>query len=104
MMTVRLSQMPMAPMPSLKPFNDGDIRLAAAFAHGLKAIAPAGTLQGVEQGRHELRPRRADRVAERDGAAADIDLLMGNAEFLHPGQRHRCERLVAFEQVDIVEL
>ena len=37
-----------------------------------------------------------------DGAAVDIDLLVGDVVFDHPCERHAGERLVAFEEVDVI--
>src|SRR3546814_4786372 len=38
-----------------KPLDDGDVGLAAAFAHRLEAILAAGGIEHAEQGRHQLR-------------------------------------------------
>ena len=40
-------------------------------------------------------------MPQRDGTAADVDLLLVDAEFFDDGQRLRRERLVQLEQVDV---
>ena len=56
------------------PLDDRGVGQAAALAHRLQAVAAAGALELVEQRRHQLRARRAERVAERDRAAVDVGL------------------------------
>ena len=89
-------------LPS-ESLDDRDVRLAAALAHGLQPVAAAGALELVEQGRHQPGSGRADRVPESDRAAVDVDPLVRGAGLLHPGQHDRRERLVALEQVDVVD-
>ena len=60
---------------SAEALDDRDVGLAAALAHRLQAVAAAGALELVEQRRHEPGAGRADRVAERDATAVDVDLL-----------------------------
>ena len=45
-------------------------------------------------------PLRADRVAERDRAAVDVDLVPVEAELAAVGQHLRGERLVDLDQVE----
>ena len=40
-------------------------------------------------------------MPQRDGTAADVDLLLVDAEFFDDGQRLRRKRLVQLEQVDV---
>ena len=40
-------------------------------------------------------------MSKRDSPAADVDLLLVDAEFFDDGQRLRRERLVQLEQVDV---
>jgi hypothetical protein len=61
-------------MAIAKALDDGGVGHAAALAHRLEAVAAAGALELVEQGGHELGARAAERVAEGDGAAVDVDL------------------------------
>src|SRR5690606_486948 len=55
-------------------FDDGDVGLASALAHGLEPVAAAGALQLVQQGRHEAGAGRAEGVAEGDRAAVRVGL------------------------------
>ena len=43
----------------------------------------------------------ADRVAERGGAAVDVDLVVRNAEVVHREHGDAGEGFVDFEQVDV---
>ena len=47
-----------------EPFDDGDVRGAAALAHGLQAVAATGALQLVQHGRKELGARCAQRMTK----------------------------------------
>src|SRR5947209_7187462 len=58
----------------LQALDDGDVGLAAAFAHGLEAVTPAGALELVEQRGHEAGTSGTERVTEGDGAAVHVDL------------------------------
>ncbi len=77
---------------------------AAAFAHGLQPVALVPVLERIDQRRHQLGARAAQRMAQRDGAAIDVQPRRIGAGRLQPGQRHRGEGLVDFEQVDVVDL
>ena len=48
-------------------------------------------------------PLHADRMAERDRAAVDVQLLSGNGHVLQHGQHLRRERLVDLDQIEIVD-
>jgi NAD(P)H-dependent flavin oxidoreductase YrpB (nitropropane dioxygenase family) len=80
--------------------DDGDVGLAAAFAHGQEAVAAAGALEGVDQGGEQAGAGGAEGVAEGDRAAAHVDLTEVGAGLALPGQDHRGERLVDLDQVD----
>ena len=54
----------------------------------------------VQQRGDDPRPARADRVAERDRAAVDVDLVPVEAELATVGQHLRGERLVDLDQVE----
>src|SRR5258708_2953179 len=84
---------------SLEQLDDRDVGQAAAFAHGLQAPLLVAGLQRVEKRGHQLRARRAQRVAKRDGAAVDVELGRVRARGLQPGHRHRGEGLVHLEEV-----
>src|SRR5215469_2478262 len=87
-----------------KALDDGGVRLAAALAHGLEAVAAAGALKLVQQLGGQHRAGRAERMAERDGAAVHVGLLQGRTGVRRPGDEHRRERLVDLEGVDVVNL
>src|SRR6516164_7834641 len=59
----------------LKPFDDGDVGLPAAFTHGLQPVPAPGTLQFVQQRGHQPSAGAADRMAEGDGSAVGVDPL-----------------------------
>src|SRR3546814_6684361 len=80
-----------------KPLDDGDVGLAAAFAHRLEAILAAGGIEHAEQGRHQLGAARAERVAERDRAAVNVYPRGVGAQKFEPRDRHRGERIVDFK-------
>ena len=55
------------------------------------------------QRQQQARARHAERMAERDRAAVDVDLLAIQAELLLDGEVLRRERFVDFDQVDVGE-
>ena len=50
------------------------------------------------------RARSADRMAERNGAAVDVDLLLVDAEHVDRVERDRSEGLVDLPKVDVARL
>ena len=58
--------------------------------------------QRAEQRHQDARARRADRMAERAGAAVHVDLVVRQAVLLHRRHRHHGERLVDLVQVDVL--
>src|ERR1700684_4535379 len=87
----------------LKQFENRRVGLAAALAHGLQAVADAVVTHVVHEGGHQPGAAAAQRVADRDRAAVDVQRLGIGAELGQPGQRHRGERLVDLERADIVD-
>src|SRR6266478_5717754 len=75
---------------------EGDAH-AAADAQGGEPLAGAAPLHLVEQGHQDAGARRADRVAERDGAAIDVDLRGVPAELLVDGAGLGGEGLVGLD-------
>ena len=71
------------------------------FTHGLQAILLAAGAQGMDQRGHQLGARSAKWVAERDGAAIDVQLRRVCAVMLQPGNRNGREGFVHFVQVDV---
>mgnify|MGYP006143825979 CR=1 FL=1 len=67
------------------------------------ALAAAG-LQRVQQRDHDAGAGRADRVAQRAGAAVHVDDLVRNLQLRHQGHRHHGEGLVHFPQVHVRHL
>src|SRR5216117_1985714 len=86
----------------LDPLDVGGDPLAEANAHGLEPIARAAPLELVEQRRHELRARAAERVAERDRAAVDVHTAHVRVKLSLPREHDRSERLVDLDEVDVV--
>jgi anti-sigma factor RsiW len=79
---------------SVQRLHDGDVGDAATLAHGLQAEALVVTLKRVDERGYQLRPGRTERVAERNGAAVDIEPRRIGTELLQPRQRNRRERLI----------
>ena len=64
---------------------------------------PAGAVQGVQQGSQQPGAGGAERMAERDRAAAGVDPVQVGPGLPLPGQDHAGERLVDLHQVDLVQ-
>ena len=69
----------------------------SAASAALLAVA----LQGVHERRQDARAGRADRMAERAGAAVDVDLLVRDADVLHRRHGDDREGLVDLEQIHV---
>src|SRR5436305_13971192 len=76
-------------------------RLAAADAERGDALAAAMGLQRRQQSREDARAARADRKAERGGAAMDVDLVVRDAEIVHRDHRDAGEGLVDLIAIDL---
>src|SRR5262249_15831788 len=75
---------------------------AAADAHGdnrALGLAPAPFDQNVA---HHARAAHAVGVADRDGAAVDVELVLRNAEAVAAVEHLARERFVEFPQIDVV--
>ena len=83
-------------------FDDGGDAHAAADAQRAEPRFEPAPLQLVEQRAEQHRAGGAERVAERDRAAVDVDLLVRHAHLAHEAHRHGGEGLVDLEQVDVV--
>jgi len=46
----------------------------------------------------------ADRMAQRTGAAIDVDIVERDAQFAHRDQRHHGERFIDFPEIDVTHL
>src|SRR3984885_6637963 len=87
----------------LEAFEDGGDAHAAADAQGDERPPRGAALELVDDGGDEHRAGGAERMAHRDRAAVDVDVLLGQVQVLDPLQDHRGERLVELEQVDVVK-
>src|SRR6266571_6107086 len=77
------------------------ISLAAAAAERRRAEPAAPAAQLADQVQRYPRPRGADRVADRDGAAVDVDPVRADAEVAHRLDGDGGERLVDLDQVQV---
>src|SRR3954452_1539401 len=84
-------------------FKDDRVALATAGADGCHSEAAAAPAELVDERPHDARSRCADRVTERDGPAIHVDLRLVKPEHAHRVDRHRGERLVELEQIDVVD-
>ncbi len=84
--------------------DDHGVALAAARADRRAAQAAAAPAQLEHERAEDARARGADRMAERDGAAVDVDLVLVDPEHADRVQRDRSERLVDLPQVDVLGL
>ena len=64
----------------LQRADDRGVALAAAAAERGRTDAATAAAQLVDQREHDARARHADRVAEGDRAAVDVDDVVGDAE------------------------
>src|SRR5215468_5495963 len=60
-------------------------------------------LHRMQQRHDQPRTGCANRMAERAGAAIDVELFAGNAEVTLRGHRDHRERLVDLEQIDVTD-
>src|SRR5690606_12517215 len=89
------------PPSGLRHADDQGVTLATAAAQGGRADASAATLQLEGEVEHDPSPGHADRVTDRDGAAVDVDLVLGDAQLTGGLDADRREGLVELEQVDV---
>ena len=79
--------------------DDEGVALTAATAQRGRADAAAAPLELERQVQHHAGTGHADRVAERDGAAVDVDLVDVDAELLGGGETDGREGLVDLDEV-----
>src|SRR5690348_15767728 len=84
--------------------DDHRVALTAARADRGAAQPAAAPAQLEHERAEDPRARGADRVAERDRAAVDVDLVLVDPEHPDRVQRHRREGLVDLPQIDVVDL
>src|SRR5271166_3351407 len=75
-------------------------RLAAAYAERRDAALEAAGAQRPDQRHKDARARSADRMAERAGAAVDVDLVARQRKIAHRCHRDDCEGFVDLEEID----
>src|SRR5258708_6372308 len=81
--------------------NDDRVALPAPRADRCAAKPTAAPAQLVHERADDPRARRAERVAERDGAPVDVDAVLVDPERPHRVDRHRRECLVDLPQIDL---
>src|SRR5688500_863000 len=82
--------------------HDDGVALPPAGADRGAAEAAAAASQLHHERAEDARARGADRVADGDRAAVDVDLLLVDVEHPDRGKRHGGEGLVDLPQVDVV--
>src|SRR5882724_12059893 len=96
--------MPDCTEPLRHALDDTRAAHAATDAHGHEAVALLAATKLVEDGDGQLRARATERMAERDGAAVDVDPLARQRAFAQHGERLTGEGFVEFDQVEVFEL
>ena len=91
------------PCPAIERFDDHRDALTAADAGGRHAVLLAAPPQLEQQRQQQARAAGAERMAERDRAAVDVDLVAIEAQLLLAREILRRERLVDLDQVEIGE-
>src|SRR5439155_11215078 len=86
----------------LRSADDQRVSLPTTAAQRRRADAQAAALQLVREGQDQARAAGADRVSQRDGAAVDVDAVLVDRQHPRRIQRHRGERLVDLDQVEVV--
>src|SRR6185503_14685144 len=75
---------------------------AAADAEAGDAAFQVARFERVQKRDDDARARSADRMAERAGAAMDVDLVRRQVEVADRGERDDGERLVDLVEIDLV--
>src|SRR5690554_7974807 len=88
----------------LEALDDRDVRLTAALAHRLEAVAAARALKLVEHRHHELRAGCAEGMAEGDRAAVRVPLRHIRMKLLLPREDDGREGLVDLDMVKVRDL
>src|SRR5882762_9392155 len=89
--------------PPSDAFDDRGDAHAAANTHADQGALELAALQFVEHRRDQCTASGPQRVAHRDGTADDVELLVRHVEVALQAQGHRCESLVDFDEVDVVD-
>ena len=86
---------------SCRDADDQGVALAAATAERGRTGAAAAALELEREVQHDPGAGHADRVAQRDRAAVDVDLVVGDAELAGRRDADGGERLVELDQVEV---
>ena len=92
---------PASPAVRTRHADDQRVALAAAAAQRRGADAAAAALQLERQVQGDPGAGHADRVAQRDGAAVDVDLVLVDAQLAGRDEPDRGERLVDLDEVEV---
>src|SRR5262245_19039545 len=85
------------------PVDDRPDALANADAHRREAITSSAPPQLVDKRRQDPRTRAAERVAERDRAAVDVDASAVEVLLTDALQRLGAERLIQLDEVHVAD-
>ena len=85
------------------PLDHGRQPLADADAEGGDSVPRLAPPELPRERGHEPGAGAAQRVAERDGAAVDVEAVLVDAELARAGEDLSGERLVDLDQVDLIE-
>ena len=89
--------------PLIHPFDNRGDALADADAHGGEAVAAAAFFHFVNKRRHDPGAAAAQRVAEGDGAAVDVELIEIDAQLARAREHLRRKGFVDFNEVDLLD-
>src|SRR5829696_2246727 len=88
-MSAMSNVLPSQPGHLRRDSEDEGVTLAAAAAEGGHPGTAAAALEFQDQVQGDPGAGRADRVADRDGAAVDVDVVRGDLEVAHGLDGHR---------------
>ena len=89
---------------NLHHLHDHRRRFSTADADRGKASLQSAILQRVNQRDENPRAARHDRMTKGDGAAVDVEFVVGDARVLHRCECDDGKRFVDFEEIDVVDL
>src|ERR1700736_4720501 len=85
----------------LQALDDGGVRHAPCFAHGLQTVSPPRLLQPVEHRRHEPCSRTTERMTQRYSATTRVQPLRVRPDLPIPSERHAREGLVDLKVINV---
>src|SRR6185295_7443227 len=85
------------------PFKDTSSAHPATNAHGHHAVARLASFHLVQDRRRQLRAGAAERMAERDRAAVDVEPIGIDRQRAQAGEDLRGEGFVQLDEIDLVE-